>query len=312
MADSIIEQLPDASWRGILFPYTGTRTYGFQHEQTEHRIIFRDEELIESIGRTNPTFRFTIPFREGVRQYGWANLFTEVYPKFLAACLDRSAGMLVDSVHGEVRCKCASLTEELDVEKTDGVDVSAAFIYAPEAADDVSSNFTSIAGTLTGLEAATVAYNQVFEGLTAEQKAQIKELNPPLQKARISPINVVRAAAASVQRYKTQTRAILGQTTDQLERAARDLEEARDPELVELRRESARLAKANRDLAKIAANPTTPFDVARIATEIGRIAFATSKQMTVDVLIEFNPWAADRMTFLPGDEVIFPRRNGGT
>ena len=127
----ILARLPKASWRGIVFPCSG-REYGFRQEFARHRYVFRDDELIDSIGRENPGYTFQIPAREDLAKGPYANWFTVFYPRFLNACLDRTVGDLMDPVHGRRKCKCASLRETLDVGKRDGVDIMVEFVYAPD------------------------------------------------------------------------------------------------------------------------------------------------------------------------------------
>ena len=96
----ILKSLQRASWREIEFPVMQVRDFGFQHDQAQHRYLFLDAQLIESLGRKNPTYKYIIPFREDIAKGPWANLFTQVYPDFLDACQDSSRGVLVDPAHG--------------------------------------------------------------------------------------------------------------------------------------------------------------------------------------------------------------------
>lgn len=303
----IIAQLQDASWRGIKFPFTGTRDFGFQQDQAQHRFIFRDQQLIESLGRQNPTFRYTIPFRENVRRPPWGNLFTRVYPDFLEACLDRSAGELVDPIHGTIRAKCVSLQESLSVEGKDGVDVVAEFVFSPEQGDTEEQQFAQVPRTLEGLGLSAVVLGENLGNISDEAKAQIASLNKPAERADQSLSNTVRQATGFVQQTKTRTRAQIHEAGTQMEITRREIEEARDPELELLRRDTSRTALAARRLSETVGDPTTPYEIHRTTEAIGRIAFATSKGLTIDVLLDFNPSLADVFLIPPGFKVKVPK-----
>lgn len=305
----VLQQLQNASWRGIEFAFTGTRDYGFQHEQASHRYIFRDEQLIESLGRQNPTFRYNIPFREGVRR-GFANLFTVVYPRFLEACLDRSAGILVDPLHGAVRCKCVAFAEALNVEKRDGVDVLVDFVFSPETADDVSSRFSQLAGSIQGAIQSSVEFGANLGGISQEQQAVLAEVNREAERAQVSIFNAARVFTGAATQTKSRVRANLLEASSQMDAVRSELEEARDPQLEELRRDSSRLALSSKRLAETAAQPSTPFEIIRTTADIGRIAFATAHQITVDALIELNEGLVNTLVIPAGTRVRVPRRDG--
>lgn len=304
----VLRQLQKASWRDITFPVTGTRDYGFAQEQAQHRYIFRDQQLIESLGRQNPTFRYNIPFRENV-QRGFSALFIGIYPLFLAACQDRTAGILVDPVHGAVRCKCASFAESLDVNKRDGVDVLVDFIFAPESVDDVSSNFAQLSKSLTGAVQSAVRFGANVGELSEEQAAIVESLNQPAERGRVSIFNAARAATGSVIQTRNKVSANLNDASTQMDNARTEIEEARDPKLEPLRRDASRLALSSRELAKTAGRPTTPYEVVRTVGEIGRIAFCTANRMTVDAFLELNQQFADLRTIPAGTPVRVPRRD---
>lgn len=307
---TILQQLENASWRGVAFPFTGTRDFGFSQEQAQHRFLLRDEQLIESIGRQNPTFRYQLPLYEGIRQFGWQNLFTVVYPKFLAACLDRSAGELIDPVHGQIRAKCMSLAESLSVERQDGVSVVAEFVYAPDEdeTDANVSNLSTIASTLEGLQASAVQFGAAVNNLTDEQKAQIAAWRQDSTRGEISILNAGRAAATTAQQYKSRTQAEIAYATTQMEQTRADLEQAQDPELEKLRRDISRMNLAGNRLAETTVAPVSPHVVVRAANDIGRIAFAVQNGVSVDQLIEFNGWLVDAQFIPAGTRVYLPKR----
>lgn len=307
---NILEQLPDPSWRGISFPITGIRDYGFAQQQAQHRFVFRDQQLIESIGRENPTLRFQIPFRENLRASGWVNLFTVVYPQFFAACQDRTAGDLLDPVHGAIRAKCVSLQESLDVTKRDGVDVIAEFVFAPEDETSVSSDFANLASSIQGLQASAVQFGADAAELSREQLDLIRSLNQPSQRADSTVLDAARSAATSVQQTKNKLRATLGRASFQMEQTRKEVEQARDPELELLRRDTTRFVVASKQLRRTATDPNRPYEVVRAHQEMTKMAFATFKKITVDELIEFNQDLIDMLTIPAGHLVKLPAKNG--
>ncbi|HEY3494747.1 MAG TPA: DNA circularization N-terminal domain-containing protein [Polyangiaceae bacterium] len=306
-APTILQQLTDASWRGIKFPFS-EREVGFLQEQAQHRFIFRDQQLIESIGRQNPTFRFRCPFFEGVRQQGWLNLFTSVYPSFFTACLDRSAGELVDPVHGTIRAKLASLSETLSGTRQDGVEVSADFIFAPEDTEEtLPSQFYLIAGSLQGLQASAVVFGAAVNDLTDEQRKQIAAWNQDSTRGELNILQAGRAVLGSVQQYKDRTRAEIANATYQMEQARAELEQTVDPEFEPLRRDIGRMALAGKNL--VAVESDRPFRKVHVSNNIGRLAFATSNQVQIEVLLAMNPWLVDLATIPAGSKVNLPRKD---
>lgn len=305
---NVLLQLQNSSWRGIAFPFTGVRDYGFAQQQAQHRFLFRDQQLIESIGKQNPTLRFSIPFRENIRGGGWLNLFTVVYPQFFAACEDRTAGDLIDPIHGLIRAKCVSLQESLDVTKKDGVDVVAEFIFSPEDDSSKASDFANIAKSLQGLQASAIQFGAKAAELSDEQRALIKSLNVPSERADVSVLDGARSVATSVNQVKTKTRAQLGQASFQMEQTRKEIEQARDPELESLRQEANRFILASKNLRKTANDPNRPFEVFRQTQEMTRMAVAVTRQMTVEELIEFNQDLVDMVTVPVGTIIRVPKR----
>ncbi len=314
------DRLSDASWRGIKFPFTGTRDFGFGQEQQGHRYIFRDQQLIESIGRNNPTFRYTIPFREYVRR-GWSGLFVEVYPRFLEACLDRSAGELVDPIHGLTRAKCVSFAESLEVTKDDGVDVLAEFVYAPENEDDKPSDFANVAKTLNGAALAAVNFGAAlgapsrFESeriaaLSEQDRQAERNYNEPAKRATVNILQAARAAADSASSVRDRTQAQLQDATIQLQETRAAVANASDPQLEVVRRDASRLELAARQLSQTVARSSRPSRQVRIMQDTGRMALAVLHGVQVDELLHHNPHLAN-VTIVPAGAVIrLPRRDG--
>ncbi len=87
--------------------------------------------MLESLGRKAKTFSYKIPFRDGIFLSQYENAFTDIFPLFIVACLDRTAGILVDPILGEQPALVSQFSYDLDALKKDGVDVDVEFIHAP-------------------------------------------------------------------------------------------------------------------------------------------------------------------------------------
>lgn len=297
----VLITLGDPSWRGISFPYT-KRDYGFAHESASHRYIFRDQELIESLGRKNPSYRFEIPFYDSLRMHGKEALFRRVYPRFLAACLDRSRGELHDPLHGTVEAKCASLQETAESGRLDGVSVTAEFIFAPRDESDQDTNLSDIASSLPQLEEQAVKYDQKSKGMTAEQRAYFTGYNKVVQAPPKSALESIQAAAGSVQRAKGKIIANVSGIVDDLEKTREDLEDAADPQLEEFRREAGRLSLG----IQAAANGPLGAKIVMTQQTIGRVAFAVQQGVELKDLLDMNPQLANMLLIPSGFKVRLP------
>jgi prophage DNA circulation protein len=306
----VLKQLRPASFRGIGFPASGVRDFGFSQDQAQHRFIFRDEQLIESLGRQNPTFRFSIPFREDIALGPWKNLFTEVYPRFLAACQDRSAGILVDPIHGSVRVKCASFSEMLDATKRDGVDISVDFVFSPESADDVSSQFQFVASSIQGAVEQANRFDSDALTLSPDVRARVALLQSESPTARTDIFTAVRSVSDQVNASRNKVSAQLQDAAYKMERTRDSIDEARNPQLAPLKRDAARLELAAKSLDEAASRPPRPFRKQLALEPIGRMAFATRHQVSIDDLIAFNPDLANVFIIPAGYAVNVPRRDG--
>lgn len=279
MTDVLI-QMQRPAWRFIEFPIS-SRKYGFMQEQARHRYIFKDHQLIESLGTENPTYRYTIPFREDIAKGPYKHLFTEVYPEFLAACLDRTRGVLSDPVHGDVNCKCVSLAEDLDVNKRDGIDVDVEFIIAPLETEVVNDLGTQIA-TFTG---AVEAARRLDDEL---KKVDWKQLPPP--QATINPIDFVSSIGNQVEVAGGKVTAAFADTALRLEKANATIERLKNPNLEPLKQQIRRLQAAifrfedNTDVTGM--HPLT-----RSTTQANKTvsAMAAAMGMTVQQFIRANP-----------------------
>lgn len=277
----ILKQLQRPSWRELEFPISG-REYGFAQEQAKHRYIFRDNQLIESLGRENPTYRYTIPFREDITVGGWEHLFIGVYPDFLAACQDRSRGVLTDPLHGSLPGKCVSLRELLDVNKRDGIDVEAEFIHAPTETD-FSSNLGTVIRTLQGYASYARRFDNELAAIPWRQ-----ELPPePV----MNPLDAISAVGGQLLLVQGKVDGALADSAFRLEKSVQTLDRLQNPNFASTRTQARRLQGAAIDLEQ-RTDITGARPLARIQTaeDITVAALARKVGLSLEQLLSLNRW----------------------
>jgi len=288
----ILARLTIASWRGLGFPCAG-RQYGFRQEFARHRYVFRDDELIDSLGRENPTYSFTIPAREDLAKGPWTNWFTTAYPDFLRACLDRSVGTLVDPVHGELQAKCASLSETLDVNRRDGVDVQVEFVYAPEEAAE--------APAVLAIESLEGAQGMAGFFDRESTKVDYKQEEPP--EPTLPLFDAIRGIGDQLEVAKSRVIANMARLSSQMEQLDKRVDSLKNPDNQPLRRNARRLAVAAYRLNETATTPPNPTKIVINQMEIGIIALAAFHKMSVGALINLNPALKRKSTVKRGEYV---------
>jgi hypothetical protein len=143
----IYSQLARLSFRQIVVPVSA-RSVRFEHETVEHKLSFKDNELIEQLGSKNWTFDYTIPFREGITTGPYRNLFLDTMARFIQAMRDREPGPLVDPILGPFTVVPVRFSAASDVNRRDGDDVQVTFRHAPEPGeeDDLSKALAGVEG----------------------------------------------------------------------------------------------------------------------------------------------------------------------
>lgn len=290
----ILKQLLRPSWREIEFPITA-REYGFQQGQAKHRYIFKDNELIESLGRENPTWRYTIPFREDITIAGWTNLFVAVYPDFLAACQDRTRGVLTDPVHGSRPAKCVSLREIMDVGgRRDGIDVEVEFIYAPSETD-FENNLGTFIRTLQGFASYARRFDNDISAAvgTARDAAgnvrNLQDFNPP--DPTVSPLDAISAVGGQVLLVQGKVDAALADSAFRLEKSVATIDRINNPNLASTRLQARRLQGAALDLEdRTDVTGTKPLRKMTTAANITVAALAGKLNVPLQLLLTWNPF----------------------
>lgn len=149
------------SYKGVMFPVTSWEV-GFSQDLGEHKFLFKDERYIQPQGRTNVTWRATIPFSQNhPTDRGFKDLFIKTFPEFFAACADGEPGPLVTPDLGEFRVACASLSYRITPDMQDGVMVEASWIRAPEI-DDFATEIAINPAVTIGILQLQQDYDTVF------------------------------------------------------------------------------------------------------------------------------------------------------
>lgn len=130
----VLQDLQACSWKGISFPITMIQEAG-SHDTPMHKKADRDGALVESTG-LNP-FQYSVNgvFINSVargKNEKWQNLFPETFLKLKAAWKERSSGILVHPLFGEILCKAASWQVSLNADQRGGVFVDLVFIETTE------------------------------------------------------------------------------------------------------------------------------------------------------------------------------------
>jgi len=278
----ILIQLPRASWREIEFPISN-REYGFAQEQAQHRLIFQDNKLVESLGRENPTYRYTIPFREDITGGGWGALFVGVYPDFLNACQDRSRGVLTDPVHNSLPAKCVSLREVLDVNRRDGIDVEAEFIFAPDENDFSSARgIVATIRTLEGAKAYALRLDTDVAAIPWQQQL------PP--EATLNPLDLVSSFSDQVNVASNQVTAAFGDAALRAERTEKAIDALKNTNAEPQRQQARRLREALLSIED-KTDPTGTRPLRKITNTTDRTVSAVAKLLGLSVqeLLKLNP-----------------------
>lgn len=292
----VLKDLLRVSWRGIEFPITA-RQFGFQHEQARHRYIFRDEKLVEALGRDNPSYRYTIPFREDIAKGPYANLFVSVYPEFLGACVDRSRGVLEDCVHGSRQVQCVSLAENLDVNRRDGIDVDVEFIVSPDEAD-LGQSFADQLATVDGAKGVAGAFDRQAEIVDWQQEESPQSL--------VNPLDALSGIADQLNVASNKVTNAVADLNFRAQKAIDSIDRLKQPKLAPLRtqaRRSQAIANKLPETLELRGNRPIRVHVTDRETTVGQLASRLSN--TVRQIIELNGRLARSPLVQQGERVRY-------
>jgi hypothetical protein len=290
----VLAQMRPLSWRGILLPIV-ERSAGFQHDEVQHKFTYRDEMLIESTGRRNLTFRYTVPMRQDIARGPYANLYTEVLPQLFDACRNRGAGELDDPVYGAFRAKCTAWDDMLDPNKRDGIDVRLEFIHAPapgETAEEAPRPASpgSLETDAGKLDADVAGTSFEFNTQTADQPIGtpfVPQQNPP--EATLDLFTAIAAYGRNLEQYGNRISAQLDRASARLERIEESYDDLGNPKNWAIIRSSRRLRGNVQRVKERLANPAR--DILRITTSaaIGIGELSGSLGLSVRDLLRLNP-----------------------
>jgi hypothetical protein len=297
----ILSQLHPLSWRGVgPLPMT-SRDFGFQHDQSKHRFIFVRQELIESLGRQNPTYRYTIPFREDIFKGPYENLFTVTYPQFFDACVDDTDAFLVDPVRGERQCKCVAFREVIDVDKRDGIDVEVDFIESPDEAslEDETVDVASIEGAkgLAGL------FDRDIEKIDWQQ-----ETPPPTT---VNVFDAISGVANQLEVAANKPNALIEDQILRMQNVHASIERLEDPKTAPAAQRARLMELALHDMRKTSPVPVTKRGpvtrTAIVASDMGIIALAGKYGMSVSDFLRLNPQHQGKTTITARSRIFYQR-----
>jgi hypothetical protein len=285
----VLKDLQRLTWRGISVPVTA-RTVNFSHDDVRHKFEFRDGQIVESTGVQNYTFRYTVPFRQGIRRGQYANLFTDVLPRFIVACRNRSADTLIDPVLGSFRARVLTFSDETDVNRRDGDDVTVEFIEAPLLNDSAVEN-----------ENANAVKSQALVLDTEVEKVDWEQVESP--EPTVNPLSAVAGLGRQIERQGLKLSAALEDTAYRAEQVTDAIDALEDPEAWTIRRSSRRLRDSSLQMAKRAQDPLG--NVKTVTQNYGATLadVASNFGMTLSELLQLNP-ALARAPFVAANTAI--------
>jgi hypothetical protein len=283
----VFKQLERMSWRGIEVPLSA-RSASFSHDDARHKFVFRDGEILEATGVKNWVFRYTIPFREGIAKGPYKKLFSNTLAAFVAACRDRSVGELIDPVLGSFPARVLSFSDDTDVNKRDGTDVSVEFEYAPPL-EDLDIDTRGTAG-VSGLSSEA--------GLLDEELTKVDWAQVPSPEPTTDPLSAAAGIGRQFERQGGKLSAALDDLAFRAEKVEGALDALENPQTWPLRRSARRVREVAVRLKQRHDDP-----MGRIRTVVQRYAatvvdVAANAGMTVEEFLKLNPELA-RLPFVP-------------
>jgi hypothetical protein len=304
----ILSQLNDASFRGIVYPITAW-DLGFTQDDEKHRFIFKDEQLIESLGTTNPTYRHSIPFREDIIRGPFKNLFTKVWPQFREACMDRTKGILDDPFDGPVQVKVTSLQATGDPNKRDGIDVQVDYIIAPDEdfdRKDLGANLATVQGAV-GMQG---FLDRETGKLDQATKDALAKLNKDAEFGKLNPLDALTGAVNQVEAAGNKISATAGDLAFRAGKLDDALRRNADPRTSPLRANARATQLAFLDIQRNsvvlgAGKKERKVRIFTVLASIGKMALASKLHMSVQDLIRLNPSVAQLPIVTPGTMIAY-------
>jgi hypothetical protein len=287
----VFQYLPRFSWRGHEYPVL-ERNVAFQHENVQHKLAYRNGDLIEQTGARNNTFRYTLALREDIAKGPYRALFTQGLTQLLNDCKNRTPGPLVDPVHGEFTCVPALYDETTDNNKRDGADVRVEFVHSPEL-DEVDQRLeptiTGIVGDAGALnsEIALVSWNQV-----------------PSPEPSTDILSAITGVAAQITAQADRFSASLDDLAFRMEKLDKAVDQLENPQVWPLKRSARRVQDAAIQAQKRISDPGKT--IVRVTQNYASTvtAVAAGVGMTVVELLKLNGQLA-RSPLVPTGTVLY-------
>jgi len=294
----VFKDLPRLTWRGIQVPVL-ERNVSFEQELARHKYVYRDNEYLESLGRHNWRFEYTIPFREDITKGPYKNLYVATFSTFLQACRDRSEGELQDPVLGTYTARCESVSVRTDVNRRDGEDMQVVFVDSPSV-DDIEAT----GATASGLVGATAQARNL-----GDQIARVPIPPSDIDEFRngIDILDQIAGIGARALAYVDQIDAAFAQYEAKIDKLVGVLEDAGDrissPENMPLIRSALRL-KDTVQRAQFKSATMGAAIVSAVTTSDSTVAvLASSYQMSVSDFLLINTRLP--MPLVPAGSLVF-------
>lgn len=277
------------TWREIEFVPT-TWDFSFDQAHATHLYPDRDAGYVESTGRNPAKYQFTALFRLGLS--GEEDIFPGRWQKFVAACADRSTGVLTHPLLGTVKVKCASCSTKFDPNRRDGVDVDVSFVETSDAEDELSD-------LLNGASPITVATSSA-----RDLDAEVADVSPePKYPESLSPsaLETMRALSGTVDQFKrgvgnigSAIDTVLGGLEEFAETLSRVGELGSDPNVAKALRSVSRCSDALIDLSLTVTSKGKPITQATVQADSAADSVATFFGMKLDDFLRLNPRVASK------------------
>lgn len=288
----VLSKLTVASFRGVRFPIVrSSRSHAW--ENVEHGIQYRDGQIVETTGGRNWTFRYTIPFRQGIATGPWKDLFTKGLPEFLKLYREGIEGELVDPLHGAIRVRPGTWDDGLDPDRRDGVDVDVMFTESPPVEQPEGSQKVPSAAAV---DSAAGLLDAQLEEVDWKQE----EPPPPT----VNPIDALTGFVAQADEEQSRTAARMSGISARCDRVSKAAETIEDGgRRSEVLIEASRLRISARRAADKGAHPGRT--AARVVTRstMSMATLAAQLGMTLEDLLKANPALSTTPTVPAGTEV---------
>lgn len=277
------------AFRGIEFIPT-TWDFTFDQGHAQHLYPDRDAGFVEGTGRNPSKHQFTALFRNGITGEKDV-LFPTRWQKFVAACADRTTGVLNHPTLGNLKVKCVTCSTKWDPNRRDGVDVDVSFIETTdeEESNEIFNKASPMAAALAG---------------AIDLDAAIADISPaPTYPESLSPsaLETMKALSGSIDQFKRgigNIGAAIDATLGGLEQFADTLssvgELGSDPNVAKAMRALSRCSDALLNQSLTVTSKGKSITQAVTQNEAAADTVASFFGMGLDEFLRLNPKVADK------------------